>query len=63
MLSFLEDCEPPENRLHLSFYCPLFMSVVQKSPSPGELSETMSRSLREGRDVRNVLKQSFKLRS
>lgn len=58
MLFFLEDCEPPGTRLHLSFSWPLFISIFQKSSSPGELFETISRGLREGRGIRNVMKHN-----
>ena len=62
VLSLLEDWGPPEHGPCLSSSCPLFISIVQQLSSPGELFVTIYRELRAARDIRNVMRQSLKLR-
>lgn len=62
VVSLLEDCEPPESRPRLSSSCPLFISIFQQLSSPGERFVTIYRALRAGRDIRNVMRQSLRLR-
>lgn len=61
VLSVPEDCEPPEHR-YLSSSCPLFISIFQQLYCPGELFVMVYRVLRAGRDIRNVMRQSLRLR-
>lgn len=62
VLSLLEDCGPPEDSLHLSSFCPLFISIFRQLSSLAELFVTISRALRAGRDMRHVRRQSLSLR-